>query len=635
MASPTAPAKNVIPVKPGSTPNTAPAPGSGSGGLPAYGGGGTISTQGNPVGAVSTTPSINPSTTPSAVGTNTQAAPPLDPSIANEVIQMGGGPPAPVPAKSTLKQIKTAMEIKTLMVAYQDLMIPTKNLSDGDVKALRSLGSPKLNSFLTAYKKNYSQTGSPGFMGFGSTAGTSPTQAIQYSGGTATAAEQRRITGGVESIKELRDLATTAIAKKIPGMNPKALADPTNVMNLQVPQALLAKVNDMSTQLKAGMTFDNLWNLKDQNQKPIVSAPGLAVEQRVLKSALTAQTSTPSGPMTAEQAYQDFVTNQFPKNPQGMVTELQNAGVLTAPNPTAADAYAAYGKLLTTAVQTKQPLANVISQATAEGKPSPQEQVAGQSAQAAWVLGSEQSLGVPLDEATRNGIITRAQAGNWDQSQINQAVAGAFNYQPGMQLSGRAASIWAGLQTVQQEYLPGMQLSQSTLGNWLSSAMKGTSADTLLSAADAGGDSTGTSAAVAAFKQYAQQQAAGMYPTFAPQILQGVSTKTLIDPYAQLVATLLGYGNVNASGQASIAQTQDATASLGIDWSNPKWNRLLQGGTNPETGRPAPMSLDQARQTLINDPQYGWQNTSAAQDLAAHVGDQLLTTFGFYKPGNP
>jgi hypothetical protein len=240
---------------------------------------------------------------------------------------------------------------------------------------------------------------------------------------------------------------------------------------------------------------------------------------------------------------------------------------------------------------------------------------------------------VNLSPEQETGLVTKAIQGGWTQPQIDQAVSSMFTYTPGQQLTGRAANIWSGMQTLQQEYLPGLPLSEDAKGKWLTQAITGAAAGATANPLDASGDVSGTSSATAAYKQYVQGQAASMFPQFANQINTGITTKTLIDPYAQLAATLLGFGNVSGSGQASVSQAQDATAQLGINWQDPKWSKLIAPQANPETGKMEVPSLDQARTTIITDPVYGWQNTSMASNLGSHVADELLQTFGFYKPG--
>jgi|ERR1035437_3239590 hypothetical protein len=112
------------------------------------------------------------------------------------------------------------------------------------------------------------------------------------------------------------------------------------------------------------------------------------------------------------------------------------------------------------------------------------------------------------------------------------------------------------------------------------------------------------------FTQYAQGVAATLYPTLAPQILKGVQTKTLLDPYGKLAASQLG--------------VDQAT----IDWANPQWSKALSGAVDPATGRAVPMGMDQWGQTMRADPTYGWQNTDAAHSAAASFASSILKTFG-------
>ena len=139
---------------------------------------------------------------------------------------------------------------------------------------------------------------------------------------------------------------------------------------------------------------------------------------------------------------------------------------------------------------------------------------------------------------------------------------------------------------------------------------------------------------IAAFTTYVKRQAMGLYPTLAPQIDKGFSVKTLVDPYAQVAASVLGYGSsatYSGGASASTSQVANAEGALGVTWSNPKWSVALQGG-KAETGKaPAPMTLDTWRKMLITTPQYGWQKTSAAANLGQNAADRLAEDFGFIK----
>lgn len=128
---------------------------------------------------------------------------------------------------------------------------------------------------------------------------------------------------------------------------------------------------------------------------------------------------------------------------------------------------------------------------------------------------------------------------------------------------------------------------------------------------------------VAGFRKYIQTQAAALYPSFATQINKGVTTQTLLNPYAEVAAKTLGYGTASA--------TETAVDALGITWLDPKWNPALSGG-KAETGKlSAPMSLTQWRQHLITTPQYGWSKTATAQQMKLNVGQSLAQAFGVRK----
>ena len=101
-----------------------------------------------------------------------------------------------------------------------------------------------------------------------------------------------------------------------------------------------------------------------------------------------------------------------------------------------------------------------------------------------------------------------------------------------------------------------------------------------------------------AFKQYVVQVACGMYPTFAPQIQMGLPTRVLLDPYVQVADQVLGELKTEPN------------------WSDPKWGQALQGGTDPKTGRPVPMTLDEWTKFLMQHPGHNWEFTEQAHDRA-------------------
>ena len=113
----------------------------------------------------------------------------------------------------------------------------------------------------------------------------------------------------------------------------------------------------------------------------------------------------------------------------------------------------------------------------------------------------------------------------------------------------------------------------------------------------------------AEFLAHAIEVAKGLYPTLAPQIAAGVSTKTLVDPYVQLAKQVLG---------------PETEPDFGVS----PWTKALEGGVDPKTQRPTLMPLSQWRNTLMSDPAFGYDKSGAAIAKAQQFGQQLHAAFG-------
>ena len=111
-----------------------------------------------------------------------------------------------------------------------------------------------------------------------------------------------------------------------------------------------------------------------------------------------------------------------------------------------------------------------------------------------------------------------------------------------------------------------------------------------------------------AFHQHAVEVAKGLYPTLAPQLDAGVTTKTLVDPYVQVAKSVLG------------PDTEP-------DFSQPKWAKALEGGQDPKTGRPTLMPLTAWRDYLQNDPSHGYDKTPQANERAQGFAQALHQSF--------
>jgi hypothetical protein len=108
-----------------------------------------------------------------------------------------------------------------------------------------------------------------------------------------------------------------------------------------------------------------------------------------------------------------------------------------------------------------------------------------------------------------------------------------------------------------------------------------------------------------AFEEYLKTTAQGLYPTLAPQIEAGIKTAYLLDPYRQVAKQMLG---------------EDHEPNFMTD---PKSSAALNGGHDPKTGRPVPMSLDEWKGHIQSHPAFGWDKTPAAHEQVNNVMQQL------------
>lgn len=104
-----------------------------------------------------------------------------------------------------------------------------------------------------------------------------------------------------------------------------------------------------------------------------------------------------------------------------------------------------------------------------------------------------------------------------------------------------------------------------------------------------------------AFEDYLKTVAEGLYPTLAPQLKAGIPTAYLLDPYRQVAKSMLG-------------------DTFEPDFvGNPRDTQALDGGFDPKTQHPAPMSLDQWKQTIATDPRFGYDQTPHAISAAQYA----------------
>jgi hypothetical protein len=168
---------------------------------------------------------------------------------------------------------------------------------------------------------------------------------------------------------------------------------------------------------------------------------------------------------------------------------------------------------------------------------------------------------------------------------------------------GIAADMYQQIQVAAGNYL--IPMSDSGLRSMVINGLSAATAETISGAATTTAD---------AAKLHFREMAKGLFPEFATMLDQGLDTRTLVDPYAQLASSVLG---VPASSiDFEIGQGHDS-----------KWSALLST-TDPKTGAPMVRTLDQAKQLMMSDPKYGFQNSQGGRDLASSFVSALGAMFG-------
>jgi len=111
-----------------------------------------------------------------------------------------------------------------------------------------------------------------------------------------------------------------------------------------------------------------------------------------------------------------------------------------------------------------------------------------------------------------------------------------------------------------------------------------------------------------ALEDYFKTVSQGLFPTFAKQIKSGIPTAHLLDPYRQVAKMVLG----------------DHVEPDFIG--DPKWGKAVNGGRDQD-GRPIPMGLDEWKQHIMMDKDYGYDRTPQAMLHANKIIDMLSQAF--------
>jgi len=334
------------------------------------------------------------------------------------------------------------------------------------------------------------------------------------------------------------------------------------------------------------------------------------------------QAGTPGTQQTAAENYVAFVKSAFKgtganqklnATGQQWATDLENAGYLifndtqTAATVTPGQVQSAYIAALTTAVQNKQSIAATLQAGANDANVANAPQSETQS----FVAGVASEFGVYLTQQQINTIATKYQnvatsAGpDSVADEIKQDVIQLYDPNNPNDPAGVANTMFQDVKQAALQYQ--IPISDAQIGQMVQQGLGSASVAYPASAA--------TDVQNKAIQQF-QEQAAGLYPTLSSQIKAGNTVQNLTAPYLSVAQAVTG---VPAS-----SMMLDNTNSAGLT----KWSNFLQGGTDPKTGAPTTMTLDQWKKTLMQDPQYGFQTTQGAQDMAEQLSSAILNEFG-------
>lgn len=175
----------------------------------------------------------------------------------------------------------------------------------------------------------------------------------------------------------------------------------------------------------------------------------------------------------------------------------------------------------------------------------------------------------------------------WDSTQIRNAIAAEFHYQPGGQ-TGTLGQAEQSIKKTASDYL--VPLSDQTLAQWDANIASGI-------------------ATPDQFTQYAISQAKLRFPNLSQHLDAGMTVQQLADPYRQTAAKELG---VNPDS---------------IDLTDAKWSRPLMQ-VDPKTGERTMMDDYTWQQTLRSDPTYGWDRSENGVAAGYALGNTLAQALG-------
>lgn len=174
----------------------------------------------------------------------------------------------------------------------------------------------------------------------------------------------------------------------------------------------------------------------------------------------------------------------------------------------------------------------------------------------------------------------------YTDEEIKRMVLSEYHYDPKALAQGQTATTLDSLKQQARAYM--VPVSDAALGMWVDALIK-------------------EQQDPASFTEWLRQQAKGMFPPLAGQIDGGMDTKTLLDPYKNVLESELGLADVDMADMKYMGQ-------------------LMQ--VDPSSGSRTMPNLDQWRTMIRTNPAYGWGKTVNAQEMSVDLGARLAEEMG-------
>ena len=299
------------------------------------------------------------------------------------------------------------------------------------------------------------------------------------------------------------------------------------------------------------------------------------------------------------------------------VGALEKANLLDASQnngtPDNATVASAFQNLMKASVAYKTPVTALVSAADN----NPQQNSSGQDIQGttseleAFVQGEAEKLGVDMtpmqitavSNKYKGDATTNSTAGIVDE--LKNDIVQYYNPNDPNNPPGAASDMYIQIQAAAAKY--GMPADPNMIKSMVVNAITNSAGDSYSIAAAA-------KDAASAAEQHFQTLAAGAYPALAGQIMSGQDVATLITPYNNITAQYTGKDPASLSNP-------------GVDPTSADY-AFLQGAKDPKTGQPTMMTMNEWKQKLMQDPQYGFQNTAGGKALASQMASSILNAFG-------